>query len=224
MKNKVIWTLTVLVMAVIFGGLLIAYLNLYKNYRKSQSQDSQKVDTIYVNKVYSPKKEYSMMKIPKFVTFYFTDTVEVSRVELIRDTLRLIYPDSNYLEVNQAYLTQYPQNDKLIQMIVEEEKMNLVLLNTSGQIYQKEYDMDFKKYSYNYLNNDLTLKKKNFFQRLQPFVEITARPIHNNYDFGVGLNYNTTKINYEVGINGYYYSLNQQPWNYDLFLRLRYNF
>ena len=37
-------------------------------------------------------------------------------------------------------------------------------------------------YDYNYFDNQLTFKKKNFFHRLQPFVEFTARPIHNNWD------------------------------------------
>lgn len=224
MKNKLILALAVVVIALVFGGLIIAYGNLYKKLREKEDSDFQKSDTVYVEKFYSPKKEYSVVSIPKLVTFYLTDTVEVERVELRRDTIRLTYRDSNYLEVNSNYLTQYPQNDKLIQMLVDNRNLSLVLLNTSGQVYQKAHSVDFTKYDYNYFDNQLTFKKKNFFHRLQPFVEFTARPIHNNWDLGMGINYKTSKINYELGLNGYYYSLNQKPWNYDVFFRVRYNF
>lgn len=223
-KNSLIWALMIVVSVSVIGGLLIAYWDLYKSVREKGDQEFQKTDTVYVEKFYSPKKEYSVLSIPKLVTFYFTDTIEVERVKLKRDTIRLTYRDSDYLEVNSNYLTQYPQNDKLIQMTVEEKKLEMVLLNTSGQVYQKEYSTDFSKYDYNYLDNHLTLKKKNFFHRIQPFAEFTARPVHNNWDLGIGLNYKTSRINYEIGLNGYYYSLNQKPWNYDVFFRVRYNF
>lgn len=223
MKNKIIWALTIIVSLVVIVGLLIAYFNLARSF-KDYRNNPNKADTVYVKKYYSPQKEYKTIEIPKLVTFYLTDTLTRTEIKVVRDTIELHYQDSTQLNVSKYYLTQYPQNDKLIQVLLDDERMNLTLLNINGEVLQKDYKVDFEKYSYNYVNNELTLKKRSFIKRLHPFVEVTARPIHNNYDLGLGLNYKTRGFNYELGLNGYYYHLSSKPWNYDLFLRVRYEF
>jgi hypothetical protein len=223
MKNKLIWALTIIVGLLVIGGLLIAYIDLSRAF-KDYKNNIPVSDTVYVKKYYTPEKEYQLVKVPQLVTFYLTDTLTRAELKVVRDTIEIHYPDSTFLNVSKYYLTQYPQNDKLIQMLLGGDKMNLTLLNINGEIFQEDYSLDFEKYSYNYLNNELTFKKKNFLKRFHPFVEITARPIHNNYDLGLGLNYKTGGFNYELGLNGYYYHLNSKPWNYDVFLRVRYEF
>lgn len=182
-------------------------------------------DTVYVDKPYLVKPQYKFIEIPKLVTCYFTDTTLVERVILNYDTLVLVTKDSLNLEFNTGFLTQFPDNPKLIQALFSKKELSLILLNSNGRIYQNEYELDFDRYSYNYTSQGgLTKKKVSPFKKFKTNLNLTYRPIHTLVDFQVGLQYNTTKFTYELGPSLSYYPQYKDKPFIDLYLKFQYNF
>ena len=98
------------------------------------------------------------------------------------------------------------------------------MLDVKGNVFSKTYDINTELYSYNYVNNQLSWKRKPFIKRFSPTLGITYRPINSMYDLSLGLKYNTRKINYEVGLNSFYYPKFKSELGLDVYLRISYNF
>lgn len=181
-------------------------------------------DTVYVDKPYKVKPEYKLPEVPRLVTIWFTDTVEVEKVTLKHDTLVLTIKDSPDLEFNTKFLTSYPENPKLIQSLISKDRLSLVLLNTTGITSQEDYVLNLDKYSYNYTSNGLSKKKISVFRRIQPSLGLQYRPINNMVDLDFGLQYNTTRFTYGLGpVLSYYPKFKNDPF-LDFYLRIQYNF
>ena len=181
-------------------------------------------DTVYVDKPYQLKPQYKFIEVPKLITCYLTDTTVVERVILRTDTLVLITKDSIGLEFNTGFLTQFPDNPKLVQALLSKKELSLVLLNPQGKIYQEDYDLNLDRYSYNYSGQTLTRKKVSPFKKFRTNLSLMYRPIHTLVDFQVSLQYNTTKFTYELGPSlSYYPQYKDKPFA-DLYLKLQYNF
>lgn len=182
------------------------------------------VDTVFVDRYLKPEKEYKYIEVPKQITVWKYDTVFVDSIKLVKDTI-VIYQDNGVkLDISTQFLTQYPYNDKLISMVLSDKKLDLNLLSTNGNLYSKNHDINTKLYTYNYINNDLTFKRKPFFQRFSPVAQFTIRPFHSLYDIDLGLRYNTSKFNYELGLNSFYYPRINNSLGIDLYLRASYIF
>lgn len=182
------------------------------------------VDTVFVDRYLKPEKEYKYIEVPKQITVWKYDTVFVDSIKLVKDTI-VIYQDNGVkLDISTQFLTQYPYNDKLISMVLSDKKLDLNLLSTNGNLYSKNHAINTKLYTYNYINNDLTFKRKPFFQRFSPVAQFTIRPFHNLYDIDLGLRYNTSKFNYELGLNSFYYPRINNSLGIDLYLRANYIF
>lgn len=181
-------------------------------------------DTVYVDKYLKPDTEYKYIQVPKYITQYKVDSVFVEKVEVKHDTFEIYLKDSSILSISSQYLTQYPNNDKLISLLFDDRKLDMNLLNTKGNIYNKQYPINPNLYSYNYVNNNLTFERKKFFKRFSPTAQITVRPFNNLYDLDFGLKYNTSKFNYELGFNSFYYPNLKKGIGTDLYLRLNYTF
>lgn len=214
----------------VFGlmAISIGILSIYCHHLRTSSSDESssvptKIDTVYVSDFFLKSPDLEIKHFPSRIFFFFTDTTEVEKTLVIRDTLKITEKDSTNLYFNTNFLTQYPEASKLLQMNLSERRFEIALLNVQGQVYKETYSVDtrFSKYQY---TDHLTSDRISFWSRLQPFAQIQIRPIHNFWDLDLGLSYNTTKINYELGINGFYYPGIHKTPGADIFLRVRYNF
>lgn len=184
-------------------------------------------DTVYVHKTYTPKKEYKFTEPPRLIFMYFNDTVkvkeEIQSIVVQKDTLKLFYKDSTYQGIDLRFLTTYPNTDRLIQLLLDNKNLDLSLLNTSGNIYKKEFKINTDIYHYNYYNGKLTYKKKPFYKKFGLAGSFTFRPKNELYDLDLALKYKTSLFNYYMGVNFFYYPKYQTALGKDLFFRVTYD-
>ena len=132
------------------------------------------------------------------------DTIEILNIIYHNDTIKLLYPDSNFISVSPQFLSQFPNSSKLIQFLLTDTDLKLGLLNTDGKLFEKVYSIDSDKYSYNYFEDNMTQKRKSLIKRFSPLTELQWRPFNNLWDLNLGLKYNTNKFNYELLLNLFY--------------------
>lgn len=211
--------ITILICLVVFLSHKVAVLRKEDNHPLS----SGKVDTVYVSRLFDIKPDLKIPVIPERVYMFLKDSSsKVADIRWIHDTVTVVEKDSSSFNYNTVFLTQYPNNPKFVQMTLD-NKLTLAFLNTQGQVYQEVYPVDLENFCYRYTDN-LTSEKISFWSKLQPFAQVTFRPINTLIDLDLGVTYKTTKMQYEIGINGFYYNPMPSHFGYDFFLRFRYNF
>lgn len=192
--------------------------------RASMNSPVVVTDTIWVDKPFKPKIEYPNFQVPNTVFIYRVDSIPVERIEYRDRIITVVQKDSTRLEYNELFLTNHPKCSKLIQLLNDKNQLSLTTLNIQGEIHTEEYKVDYHRYRYNYVNGNLTYKKLPFYKRFKPVAQYTVRPLHNLHDLDLGLKYNTSKINYEAGLNiNYYPGIKPNP-GFDPYLRVSYNF
>lgn len=192
-----------------------------------------KTDTIWFSSCFEFDSNLKLIEKPRTVFFFITDTLfqekKISEVLIQRDTLILHLKDSSNISLNQDFLTQYPENPKLLQVDLSQNSFDLSLLSTEGKIYRENYkiDTEFRNYRYSFRNSrngNLSSENISFWKRFEPFTQVTLKPFNSMMDLDLGVTYKTRKINYEIGISGFYYPQMSNSLGGDLFLRVRYNF
>ena len=188
--------------------------------------DSIRVDTVY--KPFIPIKPYKQISPPRIITLYkYSDPIVIERIEHHTDTVTVYIRDSvtrEKFDFNKNFLIQYPYSPKIIQMLLDDNNLSFNLLFPNGESTQYKYYIKPDQYKYHFNGISLTNERKSFFKKISPFVSYRIRPINNLHDLDLGIKYNTSKFNYEMGINGYYYpNLNRNP-GWDIFFKVEYNF
>ena len=209
---------TVLVLLIVF--LIFSIVRIKKQY--GNIPEKVITDTVYVSRFFEREPDFKFTQIPERVFVFFSDTTEVEKVVLKTDTLIVYQKDSSSIQYSTLFLTQYPESSKLIQMNLS-DKLKITMLNPQGRIYQEVYPIDLNCFDYSY-SSHLSYQRKSFWKRWTPFVQLQVRPFHSWVDLDLGLNYKTSNLQYEFGINGFYYHHLNNPLGADLFLRLRYEF
>ena len=161
-------------------------------------------DTVWVNKPFVPKVEFPKIQLPSMVFLYQIDSVKV--------------------EYNELFLTNYPQAPKLLQILSSRDKLSITTFNTDCKLFTEEYQVNYDRYQYNYSDGKLTNKKTSLIKRFDPVVQYTIRPVHNMHDLDLGLKYNTSKFNYEAGLNFNYYPKLRDNLSLDPYIRVSYSF
>lgn len=185
---------------------------------------SSRVDTVVVNNPFVPKVEFHKIQLPRMVFLYRVDSVLIERIEYVDRVVTIIQKDSTKIEYNELFLTNYPQAPKLLQILSGGDKLSITTFNTDCKLTTEEYSVNYSRYQYNYLDGKLTHKKTSFLKRFNPVVQYTLRPVHNFHDLDLGLKYNTSKFNYEAGLNINYYPKLRDNLGLDPYLRISYNF
>lgn len=185
---------------------------------------SRRVDTVVVNNPFVPKVEFHKIQLPKMVFLYQIDSVPIERIEYVDRVVTIIQKDSTKIEYNELFLTNYPLAPKLLQILSNRDKLSITTFNTDCKLITEEYSVNYFRYQYNYLDSKLTYKKTSFLKRFNPVVQYTLRPVHNFHDLDLGLKYNTSKFNYEAGLNINYYPKLRDNLGLDPYLRISYNF
>lgn len=216
---------TITTIAFIFMALTIFWLwNRNSELRGNLKNYKTKPDTVWYDKPFVPKVEYPDFNIPSLVFLYQIDTVQIDRIEYKDNFITIIKKDSTQVGYMGEFLTNYPDSPKLLQILSESNKLSISTFNTDCSLSTVEYEVNYNRYSYNYLNGNLTSKKKPFLKRFKPVAEYTLRPFNNLHDLDLGLKYNTTKFNYEAGLNLNYYPKWDNGIRADLYLKVQYNF
>ena len=168
---------------------------------------SQKIDTVYVTKPFTPVKEYKFIQIPYLVTFWRDTEVQIDTVYVDSSKVHYSIP-TGHLEFNHQFLVKYPESPKLVQLVTSNNTLELTFLKPDGLVRTERYTQFYPEVNhYNYHNNQLTYQRKPFFQRFELSPELMVRPLANMYDLNFGLKYKTRKIYYEIGLNSYYYPI-----------------
>lgn len=220
---KILWSILKILIPIVLCFLIGYYLGSLKH--KSDSKpNNQKPDTVYIDKPFVPEEPFDEPKEPEVIYVHTLDTIEILNIIYHNDTIKLLYPDSNFISVSPQFLSQFPNSSKLIQFLLTDTDLKLRLLNTDGKLFEKVYSIDTDKYSYNYFEDNMTQKRKSFIKRFSPLTELQWRPFNNLWDLNLGLKYNTSKFNYELGLNLFYYPRIKTNPGTDLYFKLSYQF
>lgn len=215
----------ILTSAFIFMALTIFWLwNRNSELSQDLKNSSHRVDTVVVNNPFVPKVEFHKIQLPRMVFLYRVDSVPIERIEYVDRVVTIIQKDSTKIEYNELFLTNYPKASKLLQILSNKDKLSITTFNTDCKLMTKEYPVNYSRYQYNYLDGKLTYKKTSFLKRFNPVAQYTLRPVHNFHDLDLGLKYNTSKFNYEAGLNINYYPKLRDNLGLDPYLRISYNF
>lgn len=215
----------ILTFAFIFMALTIFWLwNRNSELSQDLKNSSRRVDTVVVNNPFVPKVEFHKIQLPRMVFLYRVDSVPIERIEYVDRVVTIIQKDSTKIEYNELFLTNYPKAPKLLQILSNRDKLSITTFNTDCRSATEEYTVNYSRYQYNYLDGKLTYKKTPFLKRFNPVIQYTLRPVHNFHDLDLGLKYNTSKFNYEAGLNINYYPKLRDNLCLDPYLRISYNF
>lgn len=215
----------ILTSAFIFMALTIFWLwNRNSELSHDLKNSSRRVDTVVVNNPFVPKVEFHKIQLPRMVFLYRVDSVPIERIEYVDRVVTIIQKDSTKIEYNELFLTNYPKAPKLLQILSNRDKLSITTFNTDCISATEEYTVNYSRYQYNYLDGKLTYKKTPFLKRFNPVIQYTLRPVHNFHDLDLGLKYNTSKFNYEAGLNINYYPKLRDNLGLDPYLRISYNF
>ena len=175
-------------LALLFLGMtIVVCIRNYKLVSQMNEKDlsSQKSDTIYLEKEFTPVTKYKTSQIPNLVVYYGSTS---------QDSLKTVLPDSPTSET-----------DSIVQILLDKDKLTLSFLNSvSGISTSKVFDLDLGSFKYNWVEGELTKKKVCPFS-LKPYVYGQYRYFNNLLDFGGGISFKTKSINYKLGVNTFYY-------------------
>lgn len=202
-------TLILVCLLIIFlGTTIVVCIRNYKlvsQIEEMESYQSQKSDTVYLEKKFNPVTPYShQSQIPNMVIYYGS-----------KDTVKSQHSPS---------LPPDPKSDSIVQILLDKEKLTLSFQNQfSGISSSKVFDLDLGSFKYNWVDGNLTKKKVHSFS-LKPYVYGNYRYFNNLLDFGGGLSFKTKSVNYKLGVNTFYYPKFNSGIGFDLEFNLEYNF
>lgn len=184
------------------------------------------VDTVYIHKAYVETKGYKVIEVPKLVLVWqdHQDTVLVNHTEVIHDTIKYYLTSGVSLETNSHFITDFPNAPRLINFNLDQKSLLLATQSTDGMVYQSQYNLDLKKYHYAYADKALTKERNKFIQNFHPLVQAQYRPVNKLIDLNLGIKYDTSNLQYEAGINSFYYPKFSKKVGFDPYLRLTYIF
>ena len=195
------------------------------NEQREDIENLEKVpDTVYREREIKVPKPYPVYTKPEKVIVY-QDTGRIIYKEIKTNGNSIVLfnsdsPDSTLISKN--FLTRYPTNHKLISMDINGSNLKLQLLNTSGITLEERYSLNQSRYKYRYVNNQMTQDGK-FKLKLEPELSYSFRPLNNLHDIDFGLNFKTSRFNYKLGANGFFYP-NFNQLGYDAKVTIQYNF
>lgn len=184
-----------------------------------------KTDTIIVNNYYTaPADSFVNYVPPKTVVSYQAPDINVT---LALDSLiRLLNGRDTIGSINPNFVSQHPEAPKLIHGYFRKNQLNLTLLSTDGKTNDREYEVNFDRYEYEFRNGRLLADpiKPRFSATLKRTVGIEAF-VWADYD--VFQKQSTIGPDLQVRLGKIYTSVNPQlsipdPANSGLKIRLGY--
>lgn len=212
--------ITLIGLSLVFCGLWIRECNINRNLEDTINSINDEAnaipDTIISDKPYKEPDPLPIQSKPDKVTLYPKDTTNYpyKEVVIIKDTIRLYNNELDKFDISSDFLLQYPEAPKLISFDLSKDYLELNLLDKSGSIIGKGYDLDLDNRDYLFVNNSLSsaiirLNKQKTHNKLGLVINYQYRPLPNFHDLNLDLNLETKKFIYTLGINGYCYPNNK---------------
>lgn len=198
--------------------------------------NNQRTDTIYLDKVYTEPKVYSNTLNPELVTVTKLPKNHNHHVHVNGSKPSTVWFDSlkkgegfkesisTDIEVHQSLSTNSgPSRDSLISFSFSVNRLTTThILDTT--VISKDFNIDVSRYQYLYMNGNLSYKKIPIKKRLDPYIELSYRPFNNMADLTGGIYFETSKFNYKLGLNMFYYPKLQNKIGSDVRLSITYKF
>lgn len=186
----------------------------FRNYKLSrevenlnQSLLEVSSDTVYIEKPFQPSI-YSQGLEPEKVIFYQQQTSNIDSCQ------------------HQKFETAAtPKKDSLVQVFLKSNKLDLSFYDKSSDThFTRIYPIDLEKYQYSWYDGKLTQKRVSKLSLIKPYVYSKYRVFNKFWDMGLGISVKTTKINYKLGINTFYYPKLKSGLGTDIEFQILYNF
>ena len=167
-----------------------------------------KTDTVWETKIIQPPKE-------------LPNEVKPAKVTLPKESQSL----GGY-NPGQTGMPAISPRDSLLGFNLNKNRFTLTFQNPSFGNHQSEYQIRPNEYQYTWADGKLTAKRLSIWKRLEvkPYSSLSYRPIHNLWDLEVGISFKTKSLNYNLGLNGFYYPRWQNHPGLDAQIRITYNF
>lgn len=228
----------------VLGSLIILSVTIYlcfRNYNLNQELLSytekydeltsgsrvQKTDTIYLSKSQWDKRigqiltHYPNIEIPASIElspYYFRKTTSTTEV-LACNELDSPKPQKGG-EANR-FLADSCKTSPSFRF--DNNRLSIYLpLDTFGII--NTYKIDPSRFNYQFSNGKLTSKAKPIYQRLHPYIEFGIRPLNQLYDLSSGVSFETSRFNYNICLNFFYYPKFSPQVGKDIQLSIIYKF
>lgn len=124
-------------------------------YKTDTIKSTENFKELY-DKMVKKLDEKSNVTPTKTVIYYQTPNPKNISIEKIPDSL-LVYIDSlkNKIAISDAYIKNFPKNDKLITMGLEKNNLNITTLDIEGKTKTQEYPLYLDKFGYQWYDNSL---------------------------------------------------------------------
>lgn len=222
LKDKKNWVILILLALTIYLCFLI-----FQGRKKSQgllpSDTVIITDTIYLPpKEYQEVKPYKDSQIPHKIIIYrdpdLGDTENDSDRTNLLSNQSILHYDSLSPNLGPSLY------DSISQILIKNNWLELTTKNTLDSTYKiRKFKIDPNQYNYNWVNNELTYKKK-LNLKLIPYISGSYRPFNKFTDLNAGLVLETKKFNYNLGLNLFYYPSLQKSVGKDLQISITYKF
>lgn len=167
-----------------------------------------KTDTVWETKIIQPPKE-------------LPNEVKPAKVTLPKESQSL----GGY-NPSQTGMPAISPRDSLIGINLNKNKFILTFNNPDLGNHTSQFNIKPNEYQYIWVNGKLTAKRLPIIKRLElkPYTSLSYRPIHNLWDWDLGISFKTKSLNYNLGVNAFYYPKFQKNPGLDVQLRITYNF
>lgn len=166
-----------------------------------------KTDTIFIEKEFKPEPSYPEQVKEKEILVYENQG---------DDSITF----ASYTDVKKRFSNQ----DSLFQILLEESKLQLNLVNPSTGIYSSRiFPINLNDYTYNWYQGTLTAEKRKRLS-LKPYAYAKYRIFNNLLDLGTGISFKTKNLDYNLGINAFHYPSFKKGIGFDFEVGIKYNF
>ena len=137
-------------------GILLCLRQCDKPVSNTPDPYNYKTDTEYVDKPFYIDKPYPVKTPPREVVINTpAPPPERFEVEVVPDSLILLINDLR-VQLNNAFLYQYPNNPKLVQLDLSQDTMSLSILQVDGTVHTNDYPLFLQQFKYRWAEGSMT--------------------------------------------------------------------
>lgn len=133
-------------------------------------------------------------------------------------------PENTFEQVQDS--SRLTSRDSLIGIDLNQNLFTFTFQNPTFGYHQSQFNIKPDEYQYVWVDGKLTAKRLSVIKRMEfkPYTSLSYRPIHNLWDWEIGISFKTKSLNYNLGFNAFYYPQWQSKPGMDATIRITYNF
>ena len=115
-----------------------------------------KTDTLFVDKPFAVHDTLTQVAPPRIVKVYIDTGSTHTIVDCQDGNIKVVDTISNQVDtLDNDFLTKFPRSQKLIELKLSMDSMEITLMNTKAKVMSRIYPMDFSHYRYQFLSDSL---------------------------------------------------------------------